>query len=365
MPLLGLEGKFTFESFLTRLKTHCLTTNEEIRILAYVTDLDPKELFESMKRFGFMVSDLGDIVEVKTNYTKINDNLEIYSTYYYRYDFSKNLLLCFTSDTLEEARITMDKFVNQKYRISQLWIHPVEFNKISQKIIRENENTIINEFHVSRYRVDGEKVIRGDYLSRYFKYMGDDGRYTLEEITRSYGVLPTSIQFIIPNVCKFRVTDMGRFTFVYGNIDFLFDIINDILTNVLTTKSIIDKAKIEFIPVNMGKREVRLPKLIPLDIVFSREIDYSEIEKLVNNMTGDVFSFEIFDMALIPGSIHLSGTIVDKNKNIAFSVTGNSNKVTLSPRKDTSFDSMLKFYEMITERVDLNAKLEVSQQLNH
>lgn len=359
MPLSDLEGKFTFESFLARLKTHCLNTNEEIRILAYVTDLKPEELFDSMKRFGFIVSDHGDIIEVRANYITMG-NIESYSTYYYRYDFKSSLLLCFTSDTLEVASKTMDRFVNQKHRIYQLWIHPLEFSKICQKIIRENENTIINEFHASRFRVDGEKVIREDY-PRYFQYNGDDGRYTLEEITKAYGVLPTSIQFIIPNVCKFRITEMGRFTFVYGNIDFLFDIINDILTHVLIAKSIIDKAKIEFIPVNMGIREVRLPKLVPLDIVFSREIDYSEVEQLINNMTGEAFSFEIFDMALIPGSIHLSGTIVDKNKNIAFSITGNSNKVTLSPRKDTSFDSMMEFYKMVTERLDLKAKLEVPQ----
>lgn len=355
MPLSGLEGKFTFASFLDRLKTHYLNTNEEIRILAYVTDLDPKELFESMKRFsGFAVSSLGDIVEVKTS------NLGFFSTYYYHYDYSKNLLLCFTSDTLEDAGKTMDRFVNQKYRISPLWIHPIQFDKICRKIIRENDDTIINEFHASRFRVDGEKVIRDNY-ERYFQYNGDDGRFTLEEITKAYGVLPTSIQFVIPNVCKFRITERGRFTFVYGNIDFLFNIINDILTHVLVTKSIIDKAKIEFIPVNMGKRELRLPKLIPLDIVFSREIDYSEVEKLVNNMTGEAINFEIFDMALIPGSIHLSGTIVDKNKSTAFGIIGNSNKITLSPRKDTNFDSMLQFYKMIIERLDLNSTLEIPQ----
>lgn len=358
MPLKDLKGDFTFGTFISTLKTHCVNTNEEIRILAYITDLEQQELFDSMKRFGFKVAKLGDVVEVKTNYQEMGE-FEIYSTYYYHYDFQRNLLLCFTSDTLEETSKTMDRFVNQRYRIFPLWIQPLLFNKISQKIIRENENTIINEFHVSRFRVEGEKTLRENY-DRYFKYMGDDGKYTLDEITGAYGVLPTSIQFIIPGVCKFRITDEGKFTFVHGDIDFLFRIINDILSYVLTTKAIIDKAKIEFIPVNMGKKEVKLPKLIPLDIVFSREIDYSEIEKLVDSMSSQ--GFEIFDMALIPGSIHLSGTVVDKNKkNMGFNITGNSNRVTLSPRKDTNFDTMLQFYKMITEKLDLKATLEVPQ----
>ena len=253
----------------------------------------------------------------------------------------------------------MDKFIHQKYKITNLWIHPLSFERISRKIISENSNTIITEFHASRYRKQGEVVLRDRY-QRYFKYMGDDGRYTLEEVSKSYGVLPTSIQFIVPELCKFRITDMGRFTFIHGDLDFLFSIINEILSEVLTTKSIIDQAKTEFIPVNMGKKEIKLPKITPLDIVFSREMDYSEIEQTINNMTGEDFNFEIFDMALIPGSIHLSGTILDRNKNLAFNITGNTNKVTLSPRKDTTFDSMLQFYKMIIEKLDLKATVTVS-----
>ncbi|MGB7954186.1 MAG: hypothetical protein WCF23_09410 [Candidatus Nitrosopolaris sp.] len=71
--------------------------------------------------------------------------------------------------------------------------------------------------------------------------------------------MPTSIQFIIPNISKFRITYLGKFTFTHGNIDWLFEVINDILSKVLETKSIIDKARIEFIPINMGKKEVKLP----------------------------------------------------------------------------------------------------------
>jgi hypothetical protein len=132
----------------------------------------------------------------------------------------------------------------------------------------------------------------------------------------------------------------------------------------LKAKSLVDKARIEFIPLNMGKKEVKLPKVVPLEIVFSREIDYSEIEKLVDNMKGEDFNFEIYDMLLISGSVHLSGTVIDRYKNDAFNITGNLNKLTISPRKDTSFDSILQFYKLIIERLDLDARIQISNQLN-
>jgi hypothetical protein len=370
MPLSGLTNDLTFERFIDDLRHHQQRTNEEIRILAYITDLGEKELYDSMQRFGFDINRYGAIVEVITeNIQEQNETLDNdlpaemtsrKSVYYCYYDTRKNLLLCFTYDTLEEVGKRMDKYVNQKRGIAPLWIHPLTFNKVRRQIVERNTNVIINEFHASRVHNGNEKVIRDNY-ERYFQYNGDDGLYTLEEIWGPYGVLPNSIVFTIPNVAKFRITSRGRFTFIHGRIECVFEILNEILTEVLMRKSILDKAKTEVIPVNWGKKELKLPNIIPIDIVFSRDVEFAEVEKMVDNMIGEDFNFEILDMLLIHGSVHLSGTVFDKNKNVGFNITLNSDRITVSPKRETDFDSMLQFYRMITERLDLNARLQVSQ----
>jgi hypothetical protein len=378
MPLAGLTGTLTFENFIDILKVYHKESNDEIRILAYVSDLMPQVLFDMIRRSPiFNVTDLGDIIEVKADKadninsksdeetvtlsyedeSKRNNNGNT-SVYYCHYNHKRGLLLCFTSDTLEDAGRTMDRFVGHTKGIFPLWIHPVTFDRIRRQILNNNPNSIISEFHASRFRTNNEDVIRDNYEQRYFKYLGDDGRYALDELSSPYGVLPTSIVFNILNVYKFRITTAGRFAFAHGSLDFLFDTINEILSKVLETKAVIQRAKIEFIPVNMGRKEIKLPKVVPLDIVFSREVEFTEMEKLIDNMTGEDFNFDIFDMSLISGSIHLSGTIIDKNKNIAFNITGNSEKITLSPRKDTGFDSMMRFYKMISERLDVKAEVK-------
>ncbi len=362
MPLSGLIGNFHIEKFLDYIKNNYIINNEEIRILAYVTDLSHDDLFDSISRFsGFPTISHGDIVEVKIQKTKIDIGDEnAYSIYYCYYDHSNFLLLCFTSDTLEEIGKTMDKFVNYKNNIFPLWINPFIFDKIRNQIIRNYTNTIISEFHASRYRINNDEKVTREHYNRYFRYLSDDGKYTLDELSRIYGVLPTSILFNIPNLLKFRITNMGKFTYIHGNVDILFNIINDILTIVLETKSIIDKSKIESVLVNMGKKQILLRRVIPVDIEFSREIDFTEIKDILENMNSEDYNFEIFDMLLIPGSIHLSGTIIDKNKNIAFNITGNSNKITLSPRKNTTFDSIMQFYKMIAEKLDVMARVSIS-----
>jgi hypothetical protein len=367
MSLGGLSGKHTFESFLDVLKMHHRDTGDEIRIMAYVSDFSPSELVDVMSRHhDFHVKELGDIIEVKVEAPITDEKTDEQpsdkpadDTYYCHYNYKNSLLLCFTTATLDVAEKAIGKFVRRTSRIFPLWIHPLTFDMIRRQIVAENSAAIITEFHARRYRTDGEDVIRAEYEGRYFKYMGDDGRPTLDEISRAYGVLPISIVFNILNVCKFRITHVGEFVFIHGDLDFLFGIINMVLSKVLETKKVIEKAKIEFIPVNMGKREIKLPKVIPVDIVFSREVDFPEMDKLIDDMSGEDFNFEIFDMSLIPGSIHLSGTILDRNKNIAFNITGNSDKITLSPRKDTNFDSMMQFYKMITEKLDLKAEVRI------
>jgi hypothetical protein len=357
MPLAGLQGKLSFERFLEYIKSYHLETGDEIRIFAYITDLQAERLKSLIERYGFQVKDLGDVFEVKASYSTLESQNS--TTFYCRLD--KKLLLCFTSDTIDDANRTIDKFVNQQNGIFPLWIHPVAFDNIRRKILNEKPEAMITEFHATRdhyYRFD-QKVIREQY-NRYFRYSGDDGRETLEEINRSYGVIPNHILFWIPGVCKFRITNQGKFAFIHGDIQYLFRIINDVLATVLKTKKIIDEVKSEYIPVNMGRKEIKLAKVVPLNIKFSREIDYSEMQGVLENMTGDDFNFEIFDMSLIPGSIHLSGTVVDKNKNEGFNITGNARRIALSPRGETTFDSMMHFYKLIVDRLDIKAECSVS-----
>lgn len=360
MPLDGLSGNLTFTSFLEKLKFHQKSSNEEVRILTYITNLRPEDLFGSMTRFGFKVERLGEIVKVSIQDSITQEPESKPSLYYCYYDIQRSLLLCFTYDTIEEAGKRMDKFVNQRPGIVPIWIHPLTFEKVRRQLLERYPKTLIVEFHASRVKREREDgVLRDQYNERYFQYNGDDGRHTLEEISRSYGVLPHSVVFVIPNLAKFRLTNKGKFTFSHGEIEVLFEIINELLSEFLERKRIIDKAKAEFIPISFGRGEAKVPNVIPVDIVFSREIEFIEIQKLIDNMGGTDFNFEIFDTLLIQGSVHLSGTVIDKNKNAGFNITCNSDRVSLSPTKDTPFDSLLQFYRMITERLDLDARVEL------
>lgn len=358
MHLSNLNEVFTFDSFVQCIKQYT-SKNEEIRIFAYITNLERTKLFDFMNRFGFSIRQLGDIIELKLTSGEKNENDSIFYCH-----IKENLVLCFTSYSFEDGEKTIDKFVSQHNGIYPLWIQPDTFDWISRSILNKDPNSMILEFHATRRHMDAssrrEKVLREDY-PRYFKYLGDDGKYTFEEISKIYGVSATHFQFLIPDLCRFRITNMGRFALINGNIDFLFEVINQVLSKVLEMKSVIDRARTEFIPVNMGRREINLPKITPLNIIFGREIDFFQIEQFLNYITFEDSNFEMLDMSLLSGSVHLSGTLVDRNKNTEFSITGSTNKMTLSPREDTTFDSLLNFYRLVIERLDTDARCQVRE----
>ncbi len=164
-----------------------------------------------MSKFGFGIRQLGEIFEVRANHLTPESHSAI--TFYCHLD--DKLLLCFSTDTFDDVTKTLDRFVSQQNGIYSLRIHPLAFNNIREKILLDNAEALITEFHARRdlyFKLD-QKVIREQYM-RYFRYSGDDGRYTLEEVSRAYGVLPTHILCWIPNICKFRITNQGKFALI-------------------------------------------------------------------------------------------------------------------------------------------------------
>jgi len=106
MVLSGLDGDLRFEDFLDYPKNDNVQSNQESCILAYISNLSSDDLFDSMKRHtGFKIKQLGEIVELRiNNHSRKRDDSDYYmpeySYYYCYYESLKNLLLCFTRDTM-------------------------------------------------------------------------------------------------------------------------------------------------------------------------------------------------------------------------------------------------------------------------
>ena len=204
---------------------------------------------------------MGDVFEVVAEY--FMDQKRWYATFYCYYDEKRRALLAFTSSSAEEIDRTLDDWVHHQPNVYYLWINPRLITDIEARIINDHPDTIIPAFTAMRFPWSKfSKVIRPDF-ERSFQYHGDDGRFTLEELENYYGVLPTSIDFAVPRAAHFRMTDYGLFTFKSGNLDFVFDVINQALSGALKEREIIQEARYEFIPLTSGRKQLQVLNVVP------------------------------------------------------------------------------------------------------
>jgi hypothetical protein len=71
----------------------------------------------------------------------------------------------------------------------------------------------------------------------------------------------------------------------------------------------------------------------------------------------DEFSF--VDKTILEGSLSFSGTVIDEYKGTIFGLSGGENEILLIPKHHTTFESFVRFYRMIVEKIDDEAELSL------
>jgi hypothetical protein len=122
---------------------------------------------------------------------------------------------------------------------------------------------------------------------------------------------------------------------------------------VLAIRKIIEDSRLDLIPVRMTKKELKVPILVPWSIKFSKPLEYTDGEALVEQL--ERTNFTLLNPILAHGSLLLDATIVDEKKKSIFSISTGSDKMIIAPRYNVSFDSFLRFFQAIVERIDPEA----------
>jgi hypothetical protein len=70
-------------------------------------------------------------------------------------------------------------------------------------------------------------------------------------------------------------------------------------------------------------------------------------------------NFDIFSHVLEKGSLRLNGMITDRLHEVIFTIDANSNRLIVAPLQQISFDSFLRFYQVVIENFDPDATCNV------
>jgi hypothetical protein len=346
------ENEYTFSQFCRELKP-------PFKVLCFLTvesSWTPPDRLTNLeflfKTRGFRIEPLGEIKKLTCQYTDPLTQKKIPVEYFSYLDPKTKVLLCFTEANSDQIRDTIDPIATSP-GIYHLWIGPTTMEEVKNKIISMYLQAQITHFTVKRVpSMSFKGEIRPD-IERTLIYDAKDGRETLNEVRYYYGAFPTEMIFEIPAVMRFRMKSEGAFHLMKGEKESFFEILNMVLGIVLAIRKIIEDSRLDLIPVRMTKKELRVPILVPWVIKFSKPLEYTDGEALVEQL--ERTNFTLLNPILSHGSMLLDATVADEKKKSLFSISTGSDKMIIAPRYGASFDSFLRFFQTIVEKIDPEA----------
>jgi len=349
---------YTFDSFCEMLTTR----PEEYRLMkilcfnAYFKSWAPPDrsltLEGIFRKHGFRLTPMGDIRELETTYRDPETDELVPVKYYAYLSPEDQILRCFTTASTRQIEKTIEP-ISVESGLYHLWISPSAFEQIKNVILSDYPHTTITFFSASRTPSMGFKgKIRPD-IKRTIIYYGDDGKETLEEFKYYYGVVPSTIQFHIPGIIDMQIGTRGIFTYMGGELNFLFSFSEKAIEIALAVRRILESSKLDIISIRTAKKELKVPYLIPWIVDFSQPLDSNRCEILMEELSKNQFT--LYNHIMVEGSLRFDATVVDETKKSIFEISATKDRMIISPRYETSFDSFLHFLETVVENFDPSA----------
>lgn len=316
---------------------------------------DWKEIFSNLESYQY-----GEITKIK-----FNNNNEILN--FYAYEWAPGLLMLFTSSTEEDYEKTLKQFITERRGITQCWIKPSIFENVKNILTKKYEGQIYRFIAKRRKYWKTESQLRSD-IDRRLSYSGEDAEDTLKETKILYGLIPTSIDLTIYE-SKIQINRSGLIVIRHINkktIGILREIIDEVSNAQASIQQISETFKVTFNQIPMNKNQLNVSFIRPGKIILQdMKLSEAMIRTLFNDSTiedqdeqEEAFNFSFIDVFIQENPELIFGaTVIDEEKGTIFGLSGLEKEIILIPKHRTTFESFIKFYNIIEENFDQSALL--------
>lgn len=287
--------------------------------------------------------------------------------------WSPGILVFFTSSRREEYEKTLQRFVRHNRGITEMWIPRYLFNNVRNFLLDEH-NAMVYGFISHRHRLSRVQAkIRPD-IDRRLSYTGDDATRVLKEVLDQYGVIPNSISFKVGDD-KIQLTSKGMLLFRSVNentIEILKKLIGIITEKQRKVREVSGTLRRDTKTFQLGNQEIRTPVVVPgiiqlqerrLDrVIVERFFRQENLEMAREFESGEEYEaseFSFIDTRIREGSFSFTATVVDDLKGTMFGLSGSEDRMILVPMHRTAFESFVRFYKLVMENLDEEAKFDV------
>lgn len=319
------------------------------RAICLTSDLTWDEL---LLRFQgrFDVTEQGVFHELHAKYEKHNQLFHVY-LYLYRHPETGSPIFL-TLNSHDDFRRTANRIITGTERIHYIWFPPEEMALIKNEIL-DNEGCRLVKFEGEKFgREQKYEEERRPEIRRKGEYSGDDAADTLEERKKEYGITPVHLYFEWPTKGTFHFRDEGEFVLNSGNPEFFFkEIVMPTLETVNPLNTAIKESELHIVE----KQGIEQIEKHTLNIKLNAPLDYDERGDLIDHMKEG--GFYPYSLQTSKGSLLLNGRIVDEENGGIISLSTDGQIMSILPRYESGFDSLLRFYRFVVEQVDSEAHI--------
>ncbi|MGA3406000.1 MAG: hypothetical protein ABSD49_09750 [Candidatus Bathyarchaeia archaeon] len=365
------EGRYTFDSFVQYLvdnEGRVFGGGERKQWLKVYLVYAQRE-WDLLFR-GFPQTNLGDVRKISMQTGTVAKPVE-----FYVYEWSPGFLLFFTSSRREDYEKTLRKFIRFNRGITEVWIPPDLLNKVRNRLLSEYQATVYS-FISRRSRLSKTAANLRPEFDKRLSYTGEDATEVLKEVANFYGVVPKSISFRV-GTDKLQITNSGMLLLYSVNqhsVQILMDFLRTVTEPQRKVREISGQLKRETKTMQIGDLEFRTPVVVPGVITLqSMKLDRYVVERFFgqDNMDAKESSFELeaeefeprefsfIDTSIKEGSFSFSALVVDDIKGTMFGLNGSTDQMVLVPMHRTIFESFVRFYKLVIESLDEEAKFDV------
>jgi hypothetical protein len=275
--------------------------------------------------------------------------------------YKDDLLMVLTAETEEAIRQVLPPVSEHSDCLSPMPIMTEDFQTMNEIVLSTYEDMQISEFKSKRVPSLAEARTRPD-VDREIEYKGIDGRERLEEFREEYGVVPTRVQYEHESVTV-RIDTSGKFTLETINqesFNILFDLLNEVVVNVLDLLDVANQIKFKKREVVPGNLKIQVPEVSSGEIEFNQEVSLMQAENFIRGTkSSDDLNFSFTDVTKQAGSLDFSAQVTDENRGSLFNVSATEESMRIVPKHDCSFPSLVEFYLAVIQLLDGGAEMRL------
>lgn len=322
------------------------------RVICLSTNLSWEEFLQRVRGY-FTETKQGDFHQLHTTYEKHKQEFDVYLYLYQHPDTGAPII--FTLNSYDDFRRTSQRMIEKTEDLYTLWIRPDEMADLREQVL-DTQGIRLTGFNYDTFGKDEHKGQRRPGYRRSGSHDSEDAEHVLEEWKIEYGVTPTQLRFDLPSRGEFHFSNDGEFVLTEGDTQFLYDDVVEVaLQKTYPLSETVQSSELKVTTENgIDQIEER-----PLEMTIDDTLDYDDVDNFISAMKQEDFYPYSYQEA--PGSLLLSGRIMDEQNGGMISVATDGETMTILPRYESGFDSLMRFYRFVVEQVDPGTSIELAE----